>query len=313
MPRVAALVVFVLILLVPVSAAEAAPGQLGIFIHYGPSTLLNKSSETDWMRGVWADDYPTLASGFRPNPAAAASWVALAKRAGATYIVLTAKHHDGYTLWPTAAGKDERASGASRVPQWGSTSQQDVVGSLAKAARAAGIKLYLYYSLPDWYSHSYRVADPVRYLPIVETQLRELLTQYGAIGGVWLDGVWDRPPEFWHLDEIKALIRSLQPSAKIAVNRHPSTVEADEDFQIFEKTYPAAVGAVPAEATYPIGRMWFYSSLDRAKTAKQLRTIFARTLARGINLLLDVPPRADGSISPTYGSALLAARSKPRR
>jgi alpha-L-fucosidase len=216
-------------------------------------------------------------------------------------------------LWPTDAGKDERASGASRVPRWGATTQEDVVAALAKACRAGGVKLYLYYSLPDWYSHSYRVSDPDRYLPIVQTQLRELLTRYGPVGGVWLDGVWDKPPAFWRLDEIKGLIRSLQPAAKIAVNRYPSAVEPNEDFQIFEKTYPAGPGTVPAETTFPIGHLWFYSSLDRPKSQKQLRAIFARTVVRGVNLLLDVPPRADGSISPAFANALIAARSKPRR
>jgi alpha-L-fucosidase len=299
------------LLLVTASAAGAATGQLGIFIHYGPASLLNKASEVDWISGVNAEDYPTVASSFQPNPAAAASWVALAKKAGATYLVFTARHHDGYTLWASDTTRDNRASGASRVPRWGATPDQDVLAALAKACRSAGIKLYVYYSLPDWWSHAYRVSDAERFYPMIETQLRELLTKYGPIGGVWIDGLWDRPLSFWHLDQIEQLIHTLQPQALIGVNRYPSAIEPGEDFQIYEKMFPAGRPIVPTEVTFPIGGLWFYSSLDRPKTQAQLRRLFTRSLSRGINLLLDVPPRGDGSISPTFAKALLAARAKP--
>ena len=290
------------------NAAGAPRGQLGIFIHYGPSSLLNQANETNWIAGIQSPSYLQTVASFSPNPSAAASWVQLAKAAGASYIVFTAKHHDGYTLWHSSLAVD-RSAGANNV-QWGATADKDVLAALAPACRAAHIKLYIYYSIVDWYEHAYRVGNALQHLAIEEAQLHELLTNYGQIDGVWLDGVWSPhwPVASWYLDALKEEIRTLQPSALIAVNRFsPTAPQTNESYSIAEKTLPNSLPSWPVEVTYPIGGLWFYSTQDKLKSPSTLSYLVNRTLGRGFNLLLDVPPRGDGSIDPAYKGALLQA------
>jgi alpha-L-fucosidase len=292
------------------TSAWSAPtrGQLGIFLHYGPSSLLNKSNEADWISGIQDPSYTQVVGRFVPNPAAAVEWVRLAKEAGATYIVFTAKHHDGYTLWNSRVPVD-RSAGANQV-QWNATPAQDMVAPLAKAAHAAGIKLYVYYSIVDWYEHAYRVGNALEHLRIEEAQLRELLTGYGTIDGVWIDGIWS--PHWsladWHLGEIKSLIKSLQPGARITVNRlSDAVVEPDEYGGVAESRIPDVAQQWPVDVTYSVGRLWFYSTQDSVKTPKALQRLARKTIGRGFNLLLNVPPRPDGSIEPTFRKAVLMA------
>jgi alpha-L-fucosidase len=304
------------VLLAPAAAPAATPRPvpqptLGIFIHYGPSTLLDTADGERWIRSVWAPGYLDTVRSFHANAAAAREWVAFAKRAGATYITFTAKHHDGYALWPTDVVWD-RSAGAAAV-QWKVSPGDDVLAVLAPACREAGLKLYVYYSLIDWYAHTYRASKSALYVASMKAELAELLTRYGPVAGVWLDGIWDRPAEFWHLDELKAEIRMLQPQAKIAVNRHPSSIEGDEDFATFENAFPVARGAKPQEVTFPVGRWWFYSSDDVLKPVAELRRMLARAAATRSRVLLAVPPRADGSIDPAYLRAIRAARAAAPR
>lgn len=287
------------------TSSSLAAGNLGLFIHYGPSTLLDTSDGAAWVSGIWSTSYPALVGTFHPNAAAAASWVALAERIGANYIVFTAKHHDGYALWPTNVHFD-RSAGASRY-QWEVSPDEDVLGALVRAARAAGMPLYVYYSLPDWYEHSYRVSDPVRFLPLVKAQLHELLTDYGPFAGVWLDGAFDRPLSFWHLPDLEAEIHELQPRTEIGVNRHPSGIDAGEGFQIYESTLPSVAATMPTQVTYPIGKWWFYSETDKPRSHASLLSLEHRANRLGASLLLDVPPRGDGSIDPAYVKALVGA------
>jgi alpha-L-fucosidase len=298
-PPVVFVVLCAALVLVPAAPARRAKAPFGLFIHYGPSALVNAPNQTDWMRGVWSTGYPQLVSGFHPNPSAVTQWVALARASGASYVTFTAKHHDGYTLWHTSAETDA-AAGASN---WGVPADEDLLAALASACRAAHLKLYVYFSLPDWYSHWYRVANADHFLPIAEAQLTELLTHYGPLAGVWLDGTWDRPDSFWHLDELIALIHRLQPKAEVGVNRQPAG--PGEDFSIFESSFPAGRPTARTEVTYPIGSQWFYSTLDAPHTHAWVVQLRAHAARLGLRLLLDVPPRADGSFDPADVAALL--------
>jgi alpha-L-fucosidase len=315
--RFGASVLAALVLLVPAAASAATsrpaakPSPLGIFIHYGPSILLDTADGEQWIRSVWAPGYLDTVRSFHANAAAATQWVAFAKRAGATYITFTAKHHDGYALWHRTVVWD-RSAGAAAV-QWEVSAEDDVLAALAPACRDAGLKLYIYYSLIDWYAHTYRASKSAPYVTSMEAELTELLTRYGPVAGVWLDGIWDRPAEFWHLDELKAHIRSLQPFAAIAVNRHPPAMESEEDFATFENAFPATRSAKPQEVTFPVGRWWFYSSHDVLKPVAELRRMLARAAATRSRVLLAVPPRGDGSIDAAYLRTILAARAPARR
>jgi alpha-L-fucosidase len=281
------------------AAARRPQAPFGIFIHYGPSSVLNADSTESWMRAVWDTSYPQLAAQFHPDPQVVAQWVAVAKAARATYITFTAKHHDGFTLWHTT-GETDTAAGAAN---WSVSSDEDMLAALAPACRAAHLKLYVYYSLPDWYSHWYRVQNADRFVPIMENQLTEILTRYGPLAGVWLDGTWDRPATFWHLDELIALIHRLQPAASVGVNTQPPI--AGEDFAIVEQALPARPAVTPTEVVYPLGAQWFYSTADAPQTHAWVLALRRRAAQLRVRLLLDVPPRPDGTFDPAYVRALL--------
>jgi alpha-L-fucosidase len=121
--------------------------RFGMFIHWGPSSQV--PSEISWSRGSRSgnnqeaiEKYDKLYTTFNPTRFDADAWVAAAKSAGMTYIVLTAKHHDGFCLWPSKFTDHSIAN---------TPFKRDVVGELAAACRRGGIKLGLYYSQPDWH------------------------------------------------------------------------------------------------------------------------------------------------------------------
>src|SRR5207253_4225361 len=133
--------------------------------------------------------------------------------------------------------------------------------------------------------------------------------RYGPIAGVWIDGAWSttHTADFWHLDELKQLIHSLQPRTQIGVNRFPARIAAGEQFEIFEKSLPVARARWRTQGVFPIGDTWFYSLLSAVKSAATLRSLAAGAARVGADLILDLPPRGDGSIDPAYQQVLLDA------
>ena len=164
---------------------------------------------------------------FNPTHFDADAWAALAKEAGAGYVVLTTKHHDGFALW------DTKFSDFSSVNKAG----RDFIGPYVEAVRKAGLKMGLYFSLPDWHDLSYPVTptplgtrpqkawppnayhsiaeDPARwqqYLTLMNGQIRELLSNYGQIDLIWFDGGWEHTIEEWQGYDLVKMIRELQPT-----------------------------------------------------------------------------------------------------
>src|SRR6266496_3804508 len=174
----------------------------------------------------------------------AAAWVALAKRAGVRYLTITSRHHDGFSMFKTAQTP-------YNIVDW-TPFRRDPLQELADACHASGIKLFFYYSQLDWHHLDYwprgRTAwdsgrpdhgDWSRYLTFMNAQLAELLTRYGAVGGIWFDGMWDKPDAPWQLDSTYALIHRLQPAALVIPNHHQPP-RSGEDAQTFEQDLPGA-------------------------------------------------------------------------
>ena len=294
--------------------------KYGMFIHWGISSVLQDGEWVMNNRGITAAEYESLAPLFDPKRFDARAWVATAKAAGMRYITLITKHHDGIALWN------------SRVSDWTVPKRtpfgRDVVRELADECARQGIKLFLYYSQLDWHHPDYfprgqtggtagrpASGDWYRYLDYMDAQLTELLTNYGPIGGIWFDGVWDRPTADWRLERSYALIHRLQPAALVIPNNHEAP-RPGEDIQTFEKDLPGAntagfnttvIGALPLEMSQTTNESWGFRLHDRAwKAPSRLIKELASAAGYGSNYLLNVGPRPDGTI-PDSARANLAA------
>ena len=187
-------------------------------------------------------DYERLPSQFNPQNFDPTAWVALAKSAGMKYITITSKHHDGFAMF------DSQVSDWTIVQR--TPYKRDVLKLLADECHKQGIKLFFYHSQLDWHHRDYfprgatghssgRPESGVwsKYLDYQNAQLRELLTNYGEIAGIWFDGWWDKPDADWQLDKTYQLIHSLQSQTLIGNNHHRTPLPG-EDFQMFEKDLP---------------------------------------------------------------------------
>jgi alpha-L-fucosidase len=253
--------------------------QFGIFIHYGPSSLLAAPTDQDWIAAVRSRRARRLAKSFDPGPAIVKGWARFARELGASYLTVTAKHHDGFALWPTMTSS------------W--HVERDLVGPLAAAAQAEGLALFLYFSTIDWH-------DPGCDM---QAQLSELLTSYGPIAGVWFDGYWDGSVTAAQMEELYGLVHDLQPGALVGDNTHLAPLPG-QDFQIFEGGFPGEERAIfdqgvevvlPAQAAVKLGATWFWSgSFDASPSL--LRSLLSESQRRGVGLLANVAPAPDGTI-----------------
>jgi alpha-L-fucosidase len=293
--------------------------RLGLFIHWGIYSLLAKG---EWVMDndkLPIKEYAKLPPRFNPARFDAEAWVKLAKSAGAKYITITSKHHDGFSMFATKLTDYDIVDATPY--------RTDPMKALAEACRQNHIKIFFYYSLLDWHHPDYfprgktgssagreDKGDWKRYVSFYQGQIRELCTNYGEIGGIWLDGWWDRPQADWGLAETYRLIHELQPGALIGNNHHVAPL-AGEDFQIFEQDLPgdnaagfnqtAASPSVPLETCLTINDSWGYNARDtNLKSAERIIHALVGAAGRGANLLLNVGPRPDGEISPDAVSRL---------
>lgn len=169
--------------------------EFGVFFHFGIRSFYRGSQ--DW------DQQAMDLQAFDPRELDCRSWVRTAKEAGAVYAVLTAKHHDGFALWPT-----QHSPYSVKNTPW-KDGQGDVVREFVEACRAEGVRPCLYYSPAQW-GEGPRWDDPHAYDDYFEKQITELLTWYGPIDYLWFDGAFS-PGHRYDKRRIVQRIRSLQP------------------------------------------------------------------------------------------------------
>src|SRR6266576_1922880 len=294
--------------------------KFGMFIHWGVYSVLGDGEWVLHDRKLKIHDYERLPSFFDPEKFDAATWVALAKAAGMKYITITSRHHDGFAMFD------------SKVSDWNIVQRtpygKDPLKQLADEAHKQGIKLFFYYSQLDWHNPDYypRGAtawdngrpDSGNFYSYIDDymngQLRELLTNYGAIAGIWFDGMWDKPNADWHLDKTYALIHQLQPAALIIPNHHQSP-RPGEDVQTFERDLPGQNTAgfntkyvssdIPLESSDTLNGAWGFNIGDsNYKSPAELVQKLVRAAGNNSNLLLNIGPYPNGEIDPQFVARL---------
>lgn len=274
--------------------------RFGMFIHWGPSSLTGK--EISWSREKYGKEkYDALHKEFNPVKFNAASWVAAAKTAGMRYLVLTAKHHDGFMLWDTSTDPYNIMN---------TPFGRDVVAELAKACHDADLPLGVYFSPGDWRDPDCR--DPQnnpRFVGRMHTQLTELLTRYGKIPLVWID--FDGRPNPSHPRETATLLRTLQPG--VIITNRLEALHTDEshgrvgpwgDYATPEQFVGSYCDALPWETCMTIAGQWNWKPEDKIKPLRQCLETLVRTAAGDGNLLFNVGPRPDGQIEPAQVARL---------
>ncbi len=295
------------------SRERFADDRFGIFLHWGIYSMFGQG---EWYLnyGPKAEEYVKAAKGFYPARFNAAEWVGAIKDAGAKYICITTRHHDGFSMWHTAENDYNIVDGTP----FG----RDILKELSEECARQGIALHLYYSHLDWVRDDYpqgrtghttgrdaSKADWNSYYGFMNRQLKELLTGYGPIRAIWFDGWWDHDedatPFDWQLPEQYEMIHRLQPSCMVANNHHQSPFPG-EDIQIFERDLPGEntaglsgqeVSRLPLETCNTMNGMWGYKILDQNyKDSRTLIRYLVKAAGMGANLLLNIGPQPDGSL-----------------
>jgi alpha-L-fucosidase len=289
--------------------------KFGMFIHWGVYSVLGDGEWVMHNRRIRAADYEKLPGLFNPTQYDPAEWVALAKAAGMKYITITSKHHDGFAMFDSKVSDYDIVD---RTPYG-----KDVLKMLADECHRQGIKLFFYHSELDWHHPDYYPRGRTggdsgrpdngtwsRYLDYMDGQLRELLTNYGEIGGIWFDGWWDKPEADWRLERTYKMIHDLQPAALIGNNHHHLPFPG-EDFQMFEKDLPggrtaefnreAKVGALPLETCETMNNAWGFNLTDgHYKSTRDLVHYLVKAAGNDANFLLNVGPMPNGKIQPEF-------------
>ena len=302
--------------------------RFGMFIHWGAFSIPGSGEWVMNNRNITDSAYRQLQTIFNPVRFDAEKWVSTAKNAGMQYITLITRHHDGFSVWDT-----KQSDWKITNTDW----KQDAVKLMAEECQRQHIKLFVYYSLLDWFRSDYQYetgrtghgsgrmekSDWNHYIGFMKAQLTELLTQYGPIAGVWFDGYWDQLPNDydklnkpnvdWHLPEIYTLIHQLQPQCLIGNNHHLTPIPG-EDFQMFEKDLPGgnstgfggqSVSSLPLETCETINDSWGFNITDtKYKDAATLIHLLVKAAGYGANLLLNIGPLPNGEIQPAFTERL---------
>ena len=272
--------------------------RFGIYVHFGLYSLLGRGEWTMYSERINPEEYAKLADDFLPEPGCAEEWVATAKAAGANYMVLTTRHHEGFCLF------DSKVSDFTSVKLG---PKRDIVREYVDAARKAGLHVGFYYSLLDWRFPGY--FEPEKYpeskdalVKQVHEQVRELMTNYGKIEILEYDGGWDARlqknragwSEFWHAKELNAMVRELQPG--IIINDRSGE---DEDIETPEQVVRAGKLQALTESCMCIGDScgWGYIRFNpNWKTSEQLLQHLIQASQLGGNYLLNIGPDPKGHI-----------------
>ena len=271
--------------------------RFGLFVHWGLYSI-PAHGEWEMFRARWRpEEYAKLARRFNPRRFDADAWANLAAEAGARYMVLTTRHHDGFCLF------DSRVSDFTSVK---TAAWRDLVAEFVRAGRKAGLRVGLYYSLLDWRFPGY--FEPRRHRASAEAlvrqthdQVRELMTNYGRVDVLWYDGRWIShgrvkmdQAKFWRAKELNAMVRRLQPH--ILINNRSGTREV---LDTPEQHVTASAPGRAWESCMTIGDApgWGYVRHNpNFKTVPQLLQNLVRAAAGEGNYLLNIGPKPDGSI-----------------
>jgi alpha-L-fucosidase len=303
--------------------------RFGMFIHWGLYSQLggewrdkHVTGGAEWIQkylAIPSSQYMPLAKSFTARDFNADEWIKAIANAGVKYICVTTKHHDGFCMWPTKLNDDWNIS----VTPF----KRDPLKELSEACKRHGVSFCIYHSILDWHhpdwpgrpafnDYAKGAPDKERFRNYLYGQLKELFTNYGEIGMIWLDGSWDR--QHWTSEDGKQLedfIRTLQPSVVIN-NRSgylPPQPKLDIKIEnsysyVFAGDYISPEGEVPSTGlpgvdwetcqTMQLPNNWGYSRITGFRLFSDLLHQLVDVTSKGGNMLLNIGPTGEGAITP---------------
>lgn len=273
--------------------------KLGIFIHWGLYAVDGIDESWSFYNGyISHEDYLKQTEGFTAKRFDPEAWAKLIKKSGAKYSVITSKHHDGFALWNTKYGD---LNVVKNTP-----AKKDVLTPFVNSLRKNDLKVGIYFSLPDWsypdYTHftrdslRYDINDEPkrwqRFLDFYQGQLKELSENYNP-DLYWFDGDWEHTSEEWQAPKVRQLLVEKNPNTILN-----SRLNDQGDYATPEQGMPITrPKSTYWELCMTMNNSWGYQKNDHEyKTSNQIIGIFADVLSNGGNLLLDIGPKADGTI-----------------
>jgi alpha-L-fucosidase len=288
-----------------------------LFMHFGPNTFTDK----EWGEGTEPEDI------FNPTNLDCRQWCRIAKAAGAKGIIITAKHHDGFCLWPS-----KYSTHTVRESKW-KNGKGDVLKELSQACKEYGLKFGVYISPWDRNHPKYGTAA---YNDVFVNMMKEIFTNYGPIWELWWDGANGEGPngkkQVYDWKRFERTVRSLSPNTVIFSDIGPDIRWCGNERGIAGTTnwnfldtagFTRGAGApptdtlnqgnfngknwIPAECDVSIRPGWFYHKEEdeKVKTPEQLFELYVKSVGRGASLLLNVPPDRRGRINENDSAALV--------
>ncbi len=281
--------------------------KFGVFVHWGLYAIPGRGEWYMFNEKVAPEDYAKLAQEFNPRHYDPDSWARLAKIGGARYMVMTARHHDGFALWdsPASYGHYDSMHAAAH---------RDLIAPYVKAVRRQGLHVGLYYSPLDWrfpaYFHPKEMPENAAlFKQQTYAQVEELMRNYGHIDILWWDGGWlahtgtDADAAwFWEPDKLNRMVRKYQPD--IVINPRSGW---QGDFDISEGPSPITgpIRARPWEKAFSINSgAWGYTPEDSVMTTDQLVRLLVDAIVRNGNVIANLGPDKDGLIPPKQAETL---------
>ncbi len=282
--------------------------RFGMFIHWGLYSVPGRHEWIQLNEMIQTDDYAKYLEAFDPDLYNAREWAAYAKKAGFKYVVLTAKHHEGFCMWDSKYTDYK----VTNTP-----AGRDLVKEFVDAFRAEGIKVGFYFSMIDWHHPEYIVdglhplrktkdeanagRDMEKYRQYMRSQLTELLTKYGEISTLFFDFSHnEKGKDEWDAESLYKICRKYQPG--IVINdRLDLMEEGGWDYatpeQFMPNQWPTYNGErVPWETCQTFSGSWgYYRDEQTWKSVPQLVGMLIETVSKGGNLLLNVGPTARGA------------------
>lgn len=293
---------------------EQIARKYGMFIHFG----INTFHDEEWTDGS------KPASSYAPSTIDAEQWIRTAKEAGMKYVILIAKHHDGFCLWDSRYTEYDVASSGNPT---------NVIEAVARACRKYDIGLGLYYSLwdrkvnadvEDWKKdEAYN-----QYMLNQLTELMDIVDDYTKVVEFWFDGGWVKQNYRWPVMDIYQTIKQRMPECQVGVNwtigapenvdKHPVLPQEQKegypiryfpsDFRLGDPYLPTDNDPkifvhngrqyyMPWESTVCISKRWFYNTTDNEfKSVDELEKLFCQSTKNGNILILNCPPNRDGKL-----------------